>query len=160
MSKPPRDRSSAASYTYFVTARAWDGHALFQSERTAKLFIETLLNHRQQGEFHLHEFVVMPNHFHLLLTPLSVTLERAMQLIRGGFSYRAGKELSSRREVWPRGYVDHRIRNAEDYARHRAYIHQNPVTARLVNDPESYLYSSAHSSFDLDPVPQGLKPVE
>jgi putative transposase len=34
----------------------------------------------------------MPDHFHLLVTPTE-TLERALQLIKGGFSYRARKEL-------------------------------------------------------------------
>jgi hypothetical protein len=37
-------------------------------------------------------FVLMPDHFHLLITPAyEVTLERAMQLIKGGFSHAAGK---------------------------------------------------------------------
>ena len=44
----------------------------------------------------VHEFVFMPNHVHLLITPApDVSLEKAMQFIKGGFSYRAGKELGS-----------------------------------------------------------------
>src|SRR6266566_7977562 len=34
----------------------------------------------------------MPDHFHVLITP-TITLERALQLIKGGFSFRATKEL-------------------------------------------------------------------
>jgi hypothetical protein len=36
----------------------------------------------------------------------------------------------------------------------------NPVKPRLVEGPAEYLYSSLHSGFDLDEVPQGLKPAD
>ena len=80
--------------------------AIFQSERTADLLLSTLFTYRDQGKFLVHEFVLMPNHLHILLTPSSnVALERAMQFIKGGFSHRAGKELGITREIWQRGYV-------------------------------------------------------
>jgi REP-associated tyrosine transposase len=87
-----------------------------------------------------------------------MSAERAMQLIKGGFSFRARREFGFVSEVWQRGYVDHRVRNADDYVQHRAYIHANPVRAHLANVPEEYRYSSAFPGFELDPVPQGLKP--
>jgi len=46
-----------------------------------------MLGYQLQEKYLLHEFVLMPDHFHLLITPTS-TLERALQLIRGGFSFR------------------------------------------------------------------------
>jgi putative transposase len=107
----------------------------------------------------LHEFVLMPDHFHLLLTPAqSITLERAMQFIKGGFSYRVGKELELKMEIWERGYVDHRIRDLNDFVRHVEYIRRNAVEGGLAGAPADYRYSSAHPGFDLDPIPQGLKP--
>ena len=100
MAKPPRDCSPSSVNTYFITANAWNGHALFQSERVVKLFLETVFDYRGQGKFQIHDFVLMPNHFHMILTPGDgVTLERAMQFIRGGFSYRAGKELGLKKEI-------------------------------------------------------------
>jgi len=57
----------------------------------------------------LHEFVLMPDHFHLLITPLS-TLERALQLIKGGFSFRAKKELGFLGEIWEKSFYDRRVR--------------------------------------------------
>jgi putative transposase len=58
----------------------------------AQLLVEILQQYRLQKEYLLHEFVVMPDHFHLLITPTE-TLERALQLIKGGFSYRASKGI-------------------------------------------------------------------
>ena len=144
MSKPPRDRTYLASRAYFVTAKTWGSRPLFQSERLASLFLETLFHYRDAGKYELHDFVVMPNHVHLLFTPApGMTLERAMQLIKGGSSHRIGKEVSADLEVWERGYVDHRIRDDEDFERHREYIWQNPVEARLCTAPEEFPYSSA-----------------
>jgi len=122
------------------------------------LFIDTLLHYCREHKFLIREFVVMPDHVHVLLTATVVPLERAIQFIKGGFSYRVKKELGLNMEIWERGYVDHRIRDAEDYIRHVVYVQENPVQAHLVERAEDYLCSSAHPGFELDPCPQGLKP--
>ena len=145
--------------TYFITAQTWERRDLFHSEKLAKLFLETLYHYRSDFKYLLHEFVLMPNHFHLLITPSGITLERAMQLIKGGFSHRVGKEISPNMEIWQRGFTDHRIRDARDYAKHRRYILQNPVEARLSEKAGDYPYCSAAPGIELDPVPQGLKPL-
>ena len=159
MAKPPRDRSTALTNTYFVTANAYSGQALFQSDRVANLLIETINEYRHQGKYLLHEFVIMPDHLHLLFTTSDgATLERAIQLIKGGFSHRAGRQLEIRSEIWQRGYLDHRIRDAQDFSHHRSYIHENPVKAHLADAAEHYKYSSAFPGCILDEPPQGLKP--
>ena len=61
----------------------------------ARLFLNVLQDYRGQGRYLLHEFVVMPDHFHLIVTPAAdVPLEKAGQYIKGGFSFRAKKELA------------------------------------------------------------------
>jgi putative transposase len=159
MSKPPHDLTSFGSNTYFVTATTWQRSSLFQSDRMARLLLDTLFHYRFQQNFLLHEFVVMPNHIHVLLTPTGITLERAVQFIKGGFSYGVKKNLGSSIEIWERGYIDHRIRDLEDYDRHVKYIRRNPIEAHLAIIEDAYPYSSACSSFERDPVPQGLKPA-
>jgi putative transposase len=158
MSKPPRDHASIGTNTYFVTASTWGHRSLFQSERIASLLINTLTHYRRAQKYLLHEFVIMPNHIHLIFTPSEITLERAMQFVKGGFSYRVNKELRMNAEVWERGYVDHRIRDHNDYERHLSYVRNNPVKAGLVKLAEEYPYSSAREGIELDPRPQGLKP--
>jgi len=101
----------------------------------------------------------MPEHFHILITP-SVTLERAVQFIKGGFSFRAKKELNSSMEIWQVGFSDHRIRDAEDYGIHVEYIWRNPVGRKLVESAAEYPYCSAFPGSLKDEVPQWLKPVD
>jgi putative transposase len=161
VAKPPHDQNTAASNTYFVTTSADGGRFIFQADRVATLFVTTLFSYREQKKYQLHEFVVMPNHVHLLITPgEGITIEKAMQLIKGGFSFRARKELGLVTEIWQRGYVDHRVRDASDFAQHRQYIRGNPVRGNLANSPEEFRYSSAFPGYELDAAPQGLKPEQ
>jgi len=156
--KPAREHTTNNAQTYFVTSDTWERRALFNTESWARLFFKVLLLHRGEAYF-LHEFVLMPDHFHLLITP-SIALERAIQLIKGGFSYQAKRELGSNMEIWQRGFSDHRIRDAEDYDKHLHYIHLNPVKKHLCASPAEYRYSSAYHGWKLDPILQGLKPPE
>jgi len=154
--KPQREHATNNAQTYMVTSSTWERRDLFQAEPWAKLLLDTLYHYRPSA-YLLHEFVVMPDHFHVLITPLT-SLEKAVQFIKGGFSFRARKELGSNMEVWQKGFQDHRIRDAGDWAVHVSYIHNNPVKERFCERPDEFLYSSAHTGFELDAVPQGLKP--
>ena len=145
--------------TFFVTSVTWNRHALLQSDRMAGLLIDCLAQNRKKDRFQLHEFVVMPNHFHLLLTPHPhIPLEKALQFIKGGFSFRAKKELQMNSEIWQAGFTSNRIADGEDYDQYRRYIHYNPVKQRLSESPEAFMYSSARAGWELDPPPPWLKP--
>src|SRR5580693_335565 len=110
--KPTRAMSPPG--TYFVSFTTWQRQTLFVVEAHARLFLKTLYGYKRQGRFQLHEFVVMPEHVHLILTPaMDITLERAMQLIKGGYSHAVGVEFKRKGEVWQRGFTDHRIRDPE-----------------------------------------------
>jgi putative transposase len=123
-----------------------------------RLFLQTLYRYRRDGRYELHAFVVMPEHIHLLLTPaLDVTLERAIQLIKGGYSHELGGIIGRKREVWQRGFTDHRIRDEMDFMHHRNYIHRNPVERGLVNDPREYRYCSAFPGFKLNSWPSAAE---
>jgi putative transposase len=156
MAAPPRGNTGYSCY--FITASTFQNGNLFQSEKMARLFVDALLHYREQNKYLVHEFVVMPNHFHLLLTPVE-TLERAMQLIKGGFSFRAKKELGFGGEIWQKSYYDRRVRDMSEYLTFREYIRQNPVKKRLAPNLNEYPYSSAALGLKLDEVPQRLKPI-
>jgi len=150
-------RGNTGFSTYFITADSFERHSLFQSDRMAGLLMNVLLSYRAQQKYLLHEFVIMPDHFHLLITP-TLTLERALQLIKGGFSFRAKRELGFGGEIWEKSFHDWRVRDWEGYCGFRDYIHLNPVKKGLVVAAELYPYSSAKLGVELDAVPQRLKP--
>jgi putative transposase len=125
-------------------------------ETMARLLIDVLFHYRNEGAYRLHAFVVMRDHFHVLLTiEGDGSVEDAVRRIKGGFSYRAKRELAFKREIWQRGFTDERVRNAEQFCAVRAYIHENPVRKRIVFTAEDYPFSSAHPQYRKT---QGLKP--
>lgn len=139
---------------FFITSVTVQRRPIFRRDDAAELLISTLAHYRDAGKFLLHEFVVMPDHLHLLITPAGdISLERAMQFIKGGFSFRFKHGPG-----WQASFTNHRVRDEEDYARHQEYIWMNPVRALLVERAEKYRWSSAAGRMRLDPVPQGLKP--
>jgi len=152
-------RGTTSDSTYFVTANVFEKKSLFQVEKIALLFVEVLLNYRAEGKYLLHEFVVMPDHFHLLISPNLITLERSLQLIKGGFSFRLNKSLKVKRDVWQTSFLDRRVRDSLEYQKYKEYIWQNPVKRGLAKTPEQYLFSSANPLYQIDPVPQRLKPI-
>ncbi len=152
-------RGTTTESTYFVTANVLQKKSLFQVEKIARLFIEVMLQYRAEKKYLLHEFVVMPDHFHLIITPTGITMERAMQLIKGGFSFQLNKNLKVKRDVWQPSFMDRRIRDSLEYQKFKDYIWQNPVKRFLVKTPEEYPYSSTNPCFELDAVPQRLKPI-
>ncbi len=152
-------RGNTGYSCYFITASTFQKQPILQSDRMAGLFVDVLLHYRQKQKYLLHEFVVMPDHFHLLTTPCE-SLERAMQLIKGGFSFRAKKELGFTHEIWQPGFYDRRVRDAEEYFAFREYIRQNPQKRGLTIRVDDYRYSSACPGLVLDEAPQRLKPAD
>jgi putative transposase len=111
----------------------------------AGLLIEVLRAYMRSGKITVHNFVIMPNHVHILMSvPGETSIEKAMQLIKGGFSFRAGKELGFSGEIWQRGYSDEQVLDERSFQQHREYIDNNPVKAGLANSPEEYPFGTAY----------------
>jgi len=130
--------------TYFVTAVTAQRRNLFQVTANAELLQRTILEYRSQGRFLLHAFVIMPEHFHVLITPApDVSLEKSMQFIKGGFSFR----LNSKLDVWMRSFNETQIMTKEKFVHCALYIENNPVRRGLALTPEKYPFSSAVGCF-------------
>lgn len=151
--RPAREKINSAGRTYFVTSQTAQRRPLFRAERLALLFEDVLCSYSGKS-YALYAYVIMPDHFHALLGPIE-SLERAMQKIKGGFSFRAKRELEMNGEIWQPGFSDHRIRDLEDWHKHKEYIRRNPVKALLCFDSEAYEYLK----LDITPIPQWLKPL-
>jgi putative transposase len=139
--------------TYLVTAVTAQRHSLFQVTATAELLQQTILDYRSQGRFLLHAFVIMPDHFHALITPApDVSLQKAMQFIKGGFSFR----LKSKVDVWMRSFNESQIMTKEKFMNCVQYIEENPVRRGLASTPQLHPFSSA-ARVPLDPMPLHLQ---
>jgi putative transposase len=146
MARPTRNANPSQIHdserTFFATTRTSMSRRLFQSERNANLLIHVLRSCVAAKEFKLHDFVIMPDHVHLLISVNEQTsIERALQLIKGRFSYRVKKEEGFLGQVWQKGFSEVRVYDQGAYERFRRYIENNPVKAGLVKEPLQYPHS-------------------
>jgi len=161
MARPDRNSAPESilnpARTFFATTKTAMGKRLLQSDRNAGLLIDVLRSLVAEGMFELHDFVVMPDHLHLLLTVgEGMTIEKAMQLVKGRFSFRLKKELGFAGEVWQRGFSEVQVMGRESFDAHRAYIAKNPVKAGLVRSAENYPFCFGY--LVRKKALQGLKP--
>jgi putative transposase len=150
--RPSREEKRSSDHSYFISTQTAGRRSFFQVEKWANLMVD-VLQHYDGDKYTLHAYVVMPDHLHVLLTPIE-TLEKSAQLIKGGFSFRVKRDLGWNGEVWQPGFSDHRIRSNEDWKHHLEYIRLNPVEERLLDDSELYPWMD----FPSPDFPQGLKP--
>jgi REP element-mobilizing transposase RayT len=118
--------------------------------RVAEMLVENLRTHERR-KYQLRHWVVMPNHVHLLLTPLPLpsgkaywTLASILHSLRSYTSLRANRLVNRRGAFWQREYYDRLIRDEEDFVAKAAYIENNPVKAGLCAKPSDWPWSSAH----------------
>jgi putative transposase len=151
--RPKRETIRSNEFAYFVSTQTVGRKPLFRHDRWARLMLSTINHYRGTG-YQLHAFVIMPDHLHLLITPTE-SVEKSMQLIKGGFSFRAKRELEWNGEIWQSGFTDHRIRDEEDWSRHLDYIRTNPIEAKLAQDIALYEFMGCPDIA----FPRGLKPA-
>jgi REP element-mobilizing transposase RayT len=111
-------------------------------ERIAKMIVEALLYGEVKSMYRIHAFVVMPNHVHVLWTPVTAHSE-IMQWLKGTTARRANRILGRHGTFWQDESFDHWTRNQREFDNVSAYIEFNPVSAGLVEHAEEWVWSSA-----------------
>ena len=105
--------------------------------------------HRQRQMYDIIAWVVLPDHWHALIDPMSNDMAALMRKIKLSFSSFYRKNSPQRSiKLWQHRYWDHIIRDQDDFNRHVDYIHYNPVKHGLVKRPLEYRYSSFCEYFE------------
>ncbi len=106
--------------------------------------VESALLFFDGERYRAHVWVVMPNHVHALLTPLSPhSLEQILHSWKSFTSKEANRLLGRRGRFWQKESFDRYIRNADHFDAELAYIEANPVVAGLCETSEAWPYGSA-----------------
>jgi putative transposase len=109
------------------------GACVLRHPKAAK-FIENALLHFDGVNYHMGDFIVMPNHVHLLACVLGDTEIEAQCRSWKRFSANRINRLRGRRgRFWQEESFDHLVRNAEQFERFEKYIAENPQKARLAD---------------------------
>jgi len=135
-----------SGHTYFLTHVTYDRRPLLLEH--AGLLWQAIEKVKSTSPFELPAWVILEDHFHVIINARENNPSRLMKQIKLLFSgsYRSAMKLTSGR-IWQYRFWDHMIRDQEDLNRHIDYIHYNPVKHGLVADPFAHLHSSIHEFF-------------
>lgn len=86
----------------------------------------------QREKYHLDAWVLMPNHFHVLVEPIGEhSLSRVLQRWKGASARKANLALGRSGNFWQDEPFDHIVRSQAQLDHFRRYIAENPVKASL-----------------------------
>lgn len=109
--------------------------------------------------YDLHAFAVMPNHVHMLISPL-VPLPVLTKALKGFTAKLANQMLHlTGTPFWQKESYDHLVRDHKEFERIRGYIEENPVRAGLVHEAGEYHWSSAEATGRSAPLRMGMARV-
>lgn len=113
---------------------------------------------KKKSSFELIAWVILPEHFHILVDPENGDISKLMQRLKLSFSMSHRKRRGySKGRVWQDRFWDHIIRDDADYAHHLDYIHINPVKHGLVKRAFDWPHSSIHKFKEYYPEDWGCK---
>jgi REP element-mobilizing transposase RayT len=105
------------------------GSCLLAELRCAQIVIDALTAF-EQHRYDLDQWVVMPNHVHVLVRPYEAySLKAILQIWKSFTAHAINKHLSRRGQLWQRESFDHIVRSADHLERLRRYIRANPEKA-------------------------------
>jgi putative transposase len=134
-------RFQEARCLHFLTFSCSRRAPLLCTPRARDVFEETLEQCRYWYGFHIAGYVVMPEHVHLLITePERTRLATALQMLKQNVAQRFREPEGG--AFWQPRYYDFNVWSEAKRIEKLRYIHRNPVTRGLVQNPEDWPWSS------------------
>lgn len=145
---------------HFITCSCYRRRPLLASAWRRDLFLWVLEEVRRRYSFVVVAYVVMPEHFHLLISePHAGSPSLVIQAVKIGFARRVinreclPPESRSPAHTWQRRFYDFNVWGKEKRVEKIRYIHRNPVRRGLVQNPEDWRWSSFRAYAYSEPGP-------
>lgn len=128
---------------YFVTSVTYKKNPILIEN--AQVLSSSIEYYKQEYNLDIIAFVILPDHFHIIINPKHHNLSGIMRKIKLKFSgkYRHSRSIEKGR-IWQNRFWDHIIRDENDLNKHIDYIHYNPVKHNYIQNPFSWENSSIH----------------
>jgi putative transposase len=140
---------------HFITCSCYRRKPLLGTARRRNLFLAVFEQVRRRYQFVVLGYVVMPEHFHLLISePQKRTPSTVMQALKLGFARRVLAQMRRRnpvqanlfehspQHIWQKRFYDFNVWSERKRVEKLNYMHHNPVKRELVASPELWRWSS------------------
>lgn len=127
---------------YHILSRGNERRDIFLCEEDRSLFLDTIGELAERFEIDLFSYVLMPNHYHLLLRTRRANLSRAMQWFAGTYTRRFNNRNGRSGHLFQGRFKSMLVENDAYLLQLSCYIHRNPLRAGLVQRLVDYRWSS------------------
>ncbi|MBA7494607.1 hypothetical protein ES702_05184 [subsurface metagenome] len=139
---PRQRRKIGLSKIYHVIARGNERKDIFLDDEDKNKFIQIIINKKKKNEYILYAYCLMNNHLHLLLKEQEDCISRIMSRINTAYAYYFNKKYNRVGHVFQNRFKSEPVENDRYLISLIRYIHNNPVKAKIVNQPHQYKWSS------------------
>ena len=130
---------------HFLTFSCYRRQPKLSSSDAYDLFVQCLEDMRRRFAMCIYEYVVMPEHVHLLVNePQHATLAEAIHFLKLSFAkrLRSQRGATGSSSFWQKRYYDRNVRDAQEFTIKLRYLHRNPVKRGLAKEPAEWKWSS------------------
>jgi len=140
MARPLRIKYKGAFY--HITSRGNERKKIYFSDLDYKKFKSILKEAQNKYGYVLHSYVLMDNHYHLLIETPQANLSKIMHYINSSYTSYINKKMKRSGHLFQGRYKSILIDKDNYLLELSRYIHLNPVRKKMVERPEDYIYSS------------------
>ena len=128
-----KGRVSITGQIYLVTCVTMQRKKIFSDLSAGRIVVREMAQSERFGSSETLAFVIMPDHFHWMMTVGSLhALSKIVSGVKSHSARMVNRRLYRHGAVWQRGFHDHALRSDEDILRVARYIVANPLRAGLV----------------------------
>jgi len=138
---PRRPRVFVSGAVYHVYCRVARGEPVFSGAREAAALVGVIRGVAREHGLSVLAWCVMATHYHLAVRVGRIPLWRSMRLIQGRFARSHNRRQRVLGPFWQGRYKAIVVPDQRYLQQLLAYIHLNPVMAKVVSDPARYRWS-------------------
>jgi putative transposase len=153
-----QNRVYGKGHLHFITCRCYHGEPKLALPKHRDVFVQLLEEIRAKFRFHVVGYVVMEDHFHLLMSEPNIdTADNAIVTLRKRYGRRYNASARTDEQAWETRYADTHVHDPERIQERLNFMHQAPVKAGLAADALDWEWSSARAWAGL---PEGVVTVD
>jgi len=133
-----KGRASEPGRPYLVTTVTLNRRPLFRDWRMGRLLVDSLRSTQVLHYADTLAWVVMPDHLHWLVTPVTESLDAIVRRVKSCSARAINQSKGTTGSLWQKGYHDHALRKEEDIRATARYIITNPLRAGIVEHIGNY----------------------
>lgn len=129
---------------YLVTTTTLERQPFFADFKAGQAAAQSFEDKAVLADAKLLAWVLMPDHFHVLLQlGEEISLQNMVNRLKSASARRANRAMGREGPLWAKAYHDHALRREEDLLETARYIVANPVRAGLVRHVSDYPFWNA-----------------